>query len=132
MKKILHKEVIKMKEEEFKGEFNKKLKQVKDKYLILEKHIDSLFIPIKESKLDYNINSIHRLSENLQNSIKDLEIFYNKNEEQITKIRASINHSYQSKECVDCGEEITDDKQDKLYEFETQPICEKCYEKTRK
>jgi len=131
MKKIIHKEVINMKEKEFKEEFIKKLKQVTDKYLILEEHIDSLFIPIKKSNLDYSINSIHRLSEELHNTIKDLEIFYNNNEDQISKIRASKNHSFQYKVCRDCGEEIADNEQDKLYEFETQPICEKCIEKTK-
>ena len=131
MKKILHKEGIKMKEEEFKEEFTNKLKQVKDKYLILEKHIDSLFIPIKESKLNYSINSIHRLSEELQNTIKDLEIFYNNNEDQIMKIRASVDHNLQFKICIDCGEEVIDDEQDNYYEFETKPICKKCIEKTK-
>ena len=131
MKKIIHKEVINMKEEEFKEEFIKKLKQVTDKYLILEEHIDSLFIPIKKSNIDYSINSIHRLSEELHNTIKDLEIFYNNNEDQISKIRASKNHSFQYKVCRDCGEEIADNEQDKLYEFETQHICEKCIEKTK-
>ena len=52
-----------MKEEEYKSEFNKKLKQVKEDYSILEKHINSLFIPRKESKIDYSINSIHKISE---------------------------------------------------------------------
>ena len=120
-----------MKEEEFKLEFKKKLKQVKDKYFILEKHINNLFIPKKESKLDYSINSIHRLSEELQNTIKNLEIFYNNNEDQITKIRALINHSYKFKVCIDCGEDIIDNEQDKLYEFETKPICKKCVENTK-
>ena len=120
-----------MKEKEYKLEFNKKLKQVKEDYSILEKHINSLFVPRKESKIDYSVNSIHKLSEKLQKSIKELEIYYNSNEDQITGIRASINHNYQYKVCVDCGEEFGDNEQDNLYEFETKPICKKCNENTK-
>ena len=131
MKRILHKEGIKMNKEEIKEELNKKLKQVKAKYLVLEKQIDNLFIPIKVSKLNYSINSIHKLSEELHNAIKELEIYYNHNDDQIMKIRDSINHNYQFRVCIDCGEEITDNEQDELYEFETKPICKKCVEKTK-